>query len=155
MDTSLPQKLAALTTSLASSPRDWWPFLVHLPLWGRSPSEIGLPWFSFGAIRYHLKHRIGRDLVPSRGYGLITQPVQSGFGIWRQINGKVAIGFWRRFRNRRERYYVTRIVSRPPAADSEDSVWPCERVPHRIVQHVIHRTPFARFPARSTASLRP
>jgi hypothetical protein len=66
--------------------------------------------------------------------------VQSGFGIWRQINGKVAIGFWRRFRNRRDRYYVTRVVAGFAAADSEGSVRPCKRMPYRIVQHMIeHR----------------
>jgi hypothetical protein len=38
--------------ALARSPRDLLPYARHLPVWGRQPVDLELPWFSFGAIRF-------------------------------------------------------------------------------------------------------
>lgn len=63
MNTSYPRKLADLTLALAASPRDVWPYLTHLPCWGRQPVDVELPWISYPAIRLlesHLRphHRV-------------------------------------------------------------------------------------------------
>lgn len=50
MDSSLAQKLGKLTGSLLRHPSHLPRYLAHLPVWGRSPIDLGLPWFSYGAI---------------------------------------------------------------------------------------------------------
>lgn len=52
MNTSYPRKILDLAGSLARSPREWWPYLRHLPVWGHGPVDYEVPWFSFGAIRF-------------------------------------------------------------------------------------------------------
>ena len=51
MDTTLGQKAAALARALVTSPRDLPGWLAQLPAWGRSPADLELPWWSYGAIR--------------------------------------------------------------------------------------------------------
>jgi hypothetical protein len=94
---------------------------------------------TFDAVGYHLQQGVCRDLVPSGRYGLVVQPLQPGFGVRWQINGKVAIGCGCRFRNRRERHYVTWVMARSAGADGKNSVRACKGMPHRIVQNVMHR----------------
>jgi hypothetical protein len=60
MDTPYWQKFTALAKSLASSPRDAVAWARHLPVWGRRPSDLELPWWSYGAIR-----RYGELLRPT------------------------------------------------------------------------------------------
>ena len=60
MDTSYRQKLLALAASFGRSPRDFVPWLRYLPIWGRRPADVELPWFSSGAIRY-----LERNLRPA------------------------------------------------------------------------------------------
>jgi len=50
MDNSLAHKILDLAGSLARYPKHLPPYLAHLPCWGRSPIELELPWFSYGAI---------------------------------------------------------------------------------------------------------
>lgn len=52
MDNFLAQKMARLTGSLLSHPGHASRYLRHLPCWGRSPIDLELPWFSYGAIDF-------------------------------------------------------------------------------------------------------
>ncbi|MDP1580282.1 MAG: hypothetical protein Q8M02_08385 [Candidatus Didemnitutus sp.] len=52
MNTSYHRKATDLLTALARSPRDVLPYFCHLPLWGRQPLDLELPWFSYQAIRF-------------------------------------------------------------------------------------------------------
>lgn len=56
MDTSYVQKVAALAGALLTAPREFPRYVAHLPLWRRQPLDLGLPWFSYGAIRYLEAH---------------------------------------------------------------------------------------------------
>ena len=52
MDTPHREKLTSLLFALIRNPGDALPWASHLPCWGRLPLDLGLPWFSYGAIRY-------------------------------------------------------------------------------------------------------
>ena len=54
MEGNTTTRLLRLIGNLAYSPADVPSYLRFLPLWGRSPTEVELPWMAFGAIR-HLK----------------------------------------------------------------------------------------------------
>ena len=57
MNSTYLQKITRLALALGSSPRDIPSYAAHLPLWGTSPIRLGLPWFSYRAIR-QLKRRL-------------------------------------------------------------------------------------------------
>ena len=46
------QRVVRLAASLARHPSYLPPYIRCLPLWGRQPADLELPWFSFGAIHY-------------------------------------------------------------------------------------------------------
>jgi len=52
MDTPYWNKSFALASALAGSPRDVPAWLAQLPVWGRRPVDLELPWWSYGAIRH-------------------------------------------------------------------------------------------------------
>jgi hypothetical protein len=69
MDTRYSEKALTLAKSLARSPRDLPGYLAHLPLWGRRPVDVRLPWFSAGAIRFLEKNIRPTDRVFEFGSG--------------------------------------------------------------------------------------
>jgi hypothetical protein len=60
MDTPYWQKALSLAGALAQSPREALAWSRHLPLWGRRPVDVELPWWSYGAIDW-----VGRFLRPT------------------------------------------------------------------------------------------
>ncbi|MFT3867266.1 MAG: hypothetical protein QM715_02100 [Nibricoccus sp.] len=52
MDTSYLQKGLSLAASFLRSPTQIGPYLKYNPLWGRQPIDVGLPWISFGALKF-------------------------------------------------------------------------------------------------------
>ena len=52
MEGSTSRRIARLLRHLAGSPGLIVPYLTHLPAWGKQPMDVGLPWFSFAAIRF-------------------------------------------------------------------------------------------------------
>ncbi|HEY0863732.1 MAG TPA: hypothetical protein VGD97_06475 [Lacunisphaera sp.] len=52
MDTPFGKKIARLTGSLLSHPAQVPRYVSHLPVWARSPIDLELPWFSYGAIDF-------------------------------------------------------------------------------------------------------
>jgi predicted O-methyltransferase YrrM len=52
MDGNHIQRLLRLAAALGRRPWKLVPYLHHLPLWRRSPIDLELPWFSYGAIDY-------------------------------------------------------------------------------------------------------
>jgi hypothetical protein len=69
MDTTYSQKLLLLAQSLASAPADLPAYVAHWPAWGRRPTDLELPWFSYGAIRYLKNHLRATDRVFEFGSG--------------------------------------------------------------------------------------
>jgi hypothetical protein len=69
MDTSLSAKALALARSFVASPRDILPYLRTLPYWGRQPTDLELPWFSFAAIRVLQNSLNGTERVFEYGSG--------------------------------------------------------------------------------------
>lgn len=61
MDTSTGQKLIRLTGNLLTHPAHVPRYLAQLPCWGRSPLDLQLPWFSYGAIDF-----LERTLQPAQ-----------------------------------------------------------------------------------------
>ena len=56
MNTSYPRKLADLARALVTSPGYCWPYISSLPVLRRTPMDLELPWFSFGAIDYLMRY---------------------------------------------------------------------------------------------------
>lgn len=52
MNNSYFEKATSLMGALARSPGDWPAYLRYLPCWGRQPIDCGMPWTSFGALRF-------------------------------------------------------------------------------------------------------
>jgi hypothetical protein len=52
MDNSYLQKGSSLALSLLRSPSQIWPYLCYNPFWRRQPVDVGLPWISFGALKF-------------------------------------------------------------------------------------------------------
>jgi predicted O-methyltransferase YrrM len=61
MDTSLTQKIFSAARSLLRHPTQLPRYLAHLPCWRRSPLDLQLPWFSYGAIDF-----LARTLQPTQ-----------------------------------------------------------------------------------------
>ena len=57
MDTHTIRKISALGTSLLKNPSFLGSYLKYLPAWSGTPIENGLPWISFGALRF-LRQRL-------------------------------------------------------------------------------------------------
>lgn len=55
MDTSTSRKLTRLAGSLLTHPSHVPRYVAHAPCWGRSPIDLELPWFSYGAIDFLAK----------------------------------------------------------------------------------------------------
>lgn len=56
MNTSYSRKLTDFIAAGIRSPRDLLDYARHIPAWGRQPSELEIPWFSYGAIRFLAAH---------------------------------------------------------------------------------------------------
>lgn len=52
MDNTYLQKGLTLALSLLRSPSQIPPYCRFSPLWGRQPIDVGLPWISFGALKF-------------------------------------------------------------------------------------------------------
>ena len=52
MDSNHLQRLIRLTAALGRHPLQSVRYARHLPLWGRTPIDLEIPWFSYGAIDY-------------------------------------------------------------------------------------------------------
>jgi len=50
------QRALRLVRALARQPRILPAYLAALPVWGRQPADLELPWFSFGAIEFLKRH---------------------------------------------------------------------------------------------------
>jgi hypothetical protein len=52
MDGNHLQRLIRLAAALGRRPWQLLPYVRHLPLWGKTPIDLELPWFSYGVIGY-------------------------------------------------------------------------------------------------------
>jgi hypothetical protein len=69
MNLSNPRRLLKLATSLVRHPRDLPDYCRYHSIHGRLPAEVGLPWWSFGAIRAVKKFCTGAEDVFEFGSG--------------------------------------------------------------------------------------
>lgn len=69
MNLTNPQRVAKLLTNLGERPHDIPRYLGSLPVWGRRPIDLQLPWWSFAAIDFMEKHCTGTERVFEFGTG--------------------------------------------------------------------------------------